>query len=285
MEKTIGNPLSWTAKALLSSGEKAAELTSHVASDRVDQPPVVQDIGVKDIGYALRRGFDDFGAFRSDVIGLCLVYPAIGLVLVAMSLQASTAALIFPLVSGFAILGPVAAVGMYEMSRLREAGKNPAWSDALFVFRAPSFGAVLAFGLYLVALFGAWLIVANGVYGQTVGTIETVGAMEFVRTTLNTPEGWTMMAVGIPLGGVFAVVALAMGLVTVPLLLDRDVGLPVAIGTSLRLVLRNPVTCAIWGGVIALSLAIAAVPFLLGLVIVVPVLGHSSWHFYRRAVG
>lgn len=284
MVNTIGNPLSWTAKAVLNSGEKAVELTSHVASDQARKPPVVNKIGMEDIRYAVKKGFEDLGAFRTDVMILCLLYPVIGLLLVAVSFRADMAPFAFPLLSGFAILGPIAAVGLYEMSRRRVEGLDASWSDALSVLRAPSVGAMLVFGVYLLVIFAAWLAAAGIIHAQTMGGIEARSPVEFFRNVLTTQEGLAMVAIGIPVGGVFAAIALAIGIVTVPLLLDRDVGLAAAIGTSLALVRRNPVTVGLWGAMIAVSLALAAVPFLLGLVLVMPVLGHASWHFYRRAV-
>jgi len=284
MVNTIGNPLSWAAKTAISGGEKAVELTQHVGSDRSKELPVVNKIGIEDIHYAVRKGVEDLGAFRSDVMILCLLYPVIGRLLVAISFRADMAPFAFPLLSGFAILGPIAAVGLYEMSRRREAGQDASWSDALAVLRAPSVGAMLVFGALLLVIFGLWLAVAGIIHAQTMGAIDTGSPVEFFRNVLTTQEGLTMIAIGVPVGGVFAAIALAIGIVTVPLLLDRDIGLAAAIGTSLALVRRNPVTVGVWGAIVAVSLALAAVPFLLGLILVMPVLGHASWHFYRRAV-
>ncbi len=284
MVKTIGNPLSWTAGAFVHGGSHLAEMTAHVGSERIDKPPVVRKIGMADIGYAIRHGIDDFATFRSDVIFLCLLYPVIGLAMVWMAFQNELVHHIFPLMSGFAILGPIAAVGLYELSRRREMGMEPTWGDALALIRAPSMGAVLVFGVYLLALFSVWMLTAHVIYLSTMASAQPTDALQFFRDAVMTESGQQMMLIGIPVGAAFAVVALSIGVVTVPLLLDRDVGVPVAIATSLKVVAKNPVVTLVWGAIIAVSLAVASVPFLLGLVVVMPILGHASWHLYRRAV-
>lgn len=284
MVKTIGNPLSWTAGAVVHGGSHLVDMTAHVGSERIDKPPVVKKIGMADLGYALRHGVDDFAAFRSDVIFLCLLYPVIGLAMVWMAFQNEMIHHIFPLMSGFAILGPVAAVGLYELSRRREMGLEPTWGNALALIRAPSMGPILVFGVYLLALFSVWMLTAHMIFLFTMAGEQPVNVLQFFRDAMTTAEGQRMMLIGIPVGAVFAALALAIGVVTVPLLLDRDVGVPVAIATSLKVMAKNPVVTCVWGGFIALSLAVASIPFLLGLVVVMPILGHASWHLYRRAV-
>ncbi len=284
MAKTIGNPLSWSAKALGRAGHHMADVAGHVPSDRALAPPEVRQIGMEDIRYALRQGLSDFAAFRSDVIFLCLVYPVIGLTMVWAASNAQMAPLIFPLVGGFALLGPVAALALYEMSRRREMELSATWGAALNLVRAPSIGAIVLLGLCLLGMFLGWLAAAYVIFLGTLGPELPTSSLAFLRETLTTGSGWTMILIGIPVGAVFAGIVLATSVVAFPLLLDRNVGVPVAVATSLRVTRANPGAIAIWGVVVAVSLMLASLPFFLGMVVVLPVLGHATWHLYRRAI-
>jgi uncharacterized membrane protein len=285
MAKTIGNPLSWGAQALGRGGHHLAEMADQVQGNAAAGPPVVCSIDGADIGLALRKGLEDFTFFRSDVMFLCLIYPVIGLTMVWAAFNAELAPFIFPMIAGFALLGPVAAIGLYELSRRREAGLPASWGDALNLIRSPSVGAIFLLGLYLLALFGAWMGTAYLIFLGTMGPDLPVSTIGFLRDVITTPEGWTMILLGIPAGAVFAGVVLSISIVAFPLLLDRQTGLALAVVTSLRVTRANPGAVILWGLIVAVSLAIAAIPFFLGLIVVMPVLGHATWHLYRRAIG
>ncbi|NRB16551.1 MAG: DUF2189 domain-containing protein [Rhodobacteraceae bacterium] len=285
MAKTIGNPLSWLFQH--------AETTSQHISASVDQMggetssdamPQVRRLQLSDLKYALKAGVEDFAACRSDAMFLVLFYPLIGVVMVVMGFSMNLLPLIVPMIMGFALIGPLAAVGLYEMSSRREAGFEPKWMDAFEVVRSPSFGAILMLGVYLAALFFVWMICANSVYTWTLGPESPTSLAAFVSDTFTTTAGWVMVTVGGGLGALFALAALAISVVSFPLLLDRHVGLPVAVVTSIRVLRASPVVTLTWGALIGTSLVIAAIPFLLGLVVVVPIFGHATWHLYRRAV-
>ena len=138
--------------------------------------------------------------------------------------------------------------------------------------------------LMLVATFVIWLSAAHGIWSATLGPEPPASIGAFVGDVFGTPAGWTMIAVGMAVGGMFAVAVLGVSLVSFPLLLDRKVGLPVAVVTSFRVVTENPRVSAIWGAIVAGSLAVGSIPAFLGLIVVLPVLGHATWHLYRRAV-
>jgi uncharacterized membrane protein len=251
---------------------------------RAASAPAIRRIGLADLRYALAKGWEDFGANRSDVIFLCVLYPLVGLLLAWLAAGNRMVPLLFPLAAGFTLVGPLAAVGLNEMSRRREQDGATSWVDAFGVLRAPSIGVIALLGLLLIELFLLWLLAAQAVYDLTLGPEPPASVAAFVRDVFTTGAGWAMIVVGIGVGFLFALAALMISVVSFPLLLDRNVGLDVAVGTSVRTVLANPGTMALWGLIVACGLVIGSLPFLLGLAVVLPVLGHATWHLYRRVV-
>jgi uncharacterized membrane protein len=247
-------------------------------------PPVVRRIGLGDLRQALREGARDFGACRTDVVFLCMLYPIAGLIISRFAFDYGMLPLIFPLVSGFALIAPLFGVGLYEMSRRRELGTATGWADAFAVVRSPAIGSIMALGLILVGLFGLWLAAANFIYTVTLGPDAPVSAIAFARDAVTTSQGWTMVVLGIGVGFLFALMVLAISVVSFPLLLDRNVGIRQAVATSFRAVRENPGAMAAWGLIIAAGLVIGALPLLVGLAIVLPILGHATWHLYRKVV-
>lgn len=245
----------------------------------------IRRIGFGDIGQALTSGLADFAANRTDVIFLCVIYPLVGLVLARLMSGYGVVPLLFPLASGFALVGPLAAVGLNEMSRRREQGAEVGWTDAFGVVRSPSIGGIIGLGLMLIAIFLLWLASAQAIYALTLGPEPPVSITAFVHEVVTTRAGWTMIVAGIGIGFLFALLTLAISVVSFPLLLDRDVRMETAIWTSVRAVAANPGPMAAWGLIVAAGLVVGSVPCLLGLVIVLPVLGHATWHLYRRVVG
>ncbi len=284
MVETIGNPISWTARVIGGVGHHLGGIAHALAGDPPERLPRVRRIGRADLFEALRLGLADFVALRSDVLGLCLFYPATGLALCWVAFSAAKLPLIFPLISGFALLGPLAAVGLYEMSRRREETGRASWADAFRVVAAPALGAIVVLGLFLVAGFALWLLVADGLYALTLGPAQPASAAAFLHDLFATPGGNLLIVLGVSTGFVFAATVLAASVVAFPLLLDRDVGLVVAVVTSVRVAARNPGAIAGWGAIVAGLLLLGSIPALLGLVVVIPVLGHATWHLYRRAV-
>ncbi len=282
----IQSPIAWIGdrldRAVHTVGSASDEDYWH--GDRHAGAVSVRRIGGSDLGHALTDGLADFAANRTDVIFLCVIYPLVGLVLARLASGYGVVPLLFPLASGFALVGPLAAVGLNEMSRRREAGAEVTWTDAFGVLRSPSIGGIVGLGLLLIAIFLLWLATAEAIYVVTLGLKAPVSIGAFAHDVFATKAGWTMIVLGVGIGFLFAVVTLAISVVTFPLLLDRDVKLETAIWTSIQAVAANPLPMAAWGLIVAAGLVIGSVPCLLGLVIVMPVLGHATWHLYRRVV-
>jgi uncharacterized membrane protein len=259
---------------------------SHILVGTTTNParPVVRHITPSDLYQSLARGIDDFTAMPSHAVFLCVVYPLLGIFLIGMTLGHATLPLAFPIAAGFALVGPIAAIGLYELSRRREAGLDSSSSHAFDVLHSPSLGAIVALGILLMAIFLIWLAVADAIYVANFGYGVPGSLRQFADQVLTTSAGWNLIFVGTGVGFLFAVLVLTIGAVSFPLLLDRDVGAAVALLTSIRVVVENPVTMALWGLIVAALLVIGSIPFLLGLTVVMPVLGHATWHLYRRAV-
>ena len=246
--------------------------------------PAIRRIAPSDLLHALRCGVDDFTAMPSHAVFLCVVYPIVGLVLIATTIGQAMLPLAFPIAAGFALVGPFAAIGLYELSRRREAGLDSNSTHAFDVVHSPSLGAILALGLLLMAIFLIWLAVAQATYVAFFGYHAPTSIGQFLSDVFTTRAGWGLIVVGTAVGFVFAAVVLTMSAVSFPLLLDRDVGAAVALFTSIRVVIANPATMALWGLIVAVLLVAGSLPLFLGLPVVMPVLGHATWHLYRRAV-
>jgi uncharacterized membrane protein len=284
---TIRNPIEWGMDQIRLTNVAVAT-TAHSASlsdENVGRPlPAVRRIGVADLRDALARGLDDFAAYRSDVIFLCLFYPVVGIVLGRLAFGYDMLPLLFPLASGFALIGPAAGIGLYEMSRRREQGAKGDFTDAFGVVRSPSFGGIVALVLMLIGIYLVWLVAADIVYQMTLGPEPPTSAATFLHDVLATKAGWMMIVVGCGVGFLFAALVLATSVVSFPLLLDRETSVYAAVATSLRAVVENPGPIALWGLIVAAGLLIGSIPLFLGLIIIMPVLGHATWHLYRKLV-
>ena len=280
----IRNPGEWGVDQLKLAGAMLGEAGHSLAGSEDGADIRVRRIGLADIRDALAKGLDDFAAYRSDVIFLCIIYPLAGLLLGWVAFNHRLLPLVFPLITGFALLGPVAALGLYEISRWREAGLPASWADAFGVVRSPALGAIVVLGFALLAIFLLWLAAAYKIFEITLGPEAPASLGALVHDALATGPGWTMILLGCGVGFLFAALVLSISVVSFPMLLDRDVGLYRALATSVQAVAANPVPMAAWGLVVAGGLFLGSLTLLLGLVIVMPVLGHATWHLYRKLV-
>ncbi len=246
--------------------------------------PAVAKITVADVFDALTLGVEDFLRKPSHYVFLCLLYPIAGAVMISWSAGQDLLPLVFPLMSGFALLGPLVAIGLYDMSRQIEAGEEPNWRQALEVRHTPAILSILAMAAYLFAIFIAWLLVARGLYDARFGVEDNLPLEVFISNVFYTDEGLRMMIMGDVIGFGFALLVLATSVVAFPLLLERDVGAVAAIDTSIRATLKNPIPVLFWGLIVAVMLFLGMIPFLAGLAVTMPILGHATWHLYRKLV-
>jgi len=267
---TIAQPgvdLRWPASAIWRAGE-----------------PAVHRIGLADLKEAVSKGYDDFNAMPTHAIFLGIIYAVLGLILFRLAFGYDVLPLVYPILTGFLLVGPFAAIALYELSRRREQGLDFSIERLSDVFRSPSIGAITRLGLVLLAIFVAWLIAAQTMYAQIMGGAEPASLGEFAEQIATTPAGHQMIVVGNTVGFAFALLVLVISVVSFPMLVDRDVSAGTAVRTSVRAVAANPLTMAVWGLFVALALVVGSLPLFFGLAVVFPVLGHATWHLYRRTV-
>lgn len=246
--------------------------------------PDIRTIGFEDLRGAMQRGWQDFMAMPTHLVFLALIYPIVGIMAALWTSGNNALPMLFPLASGFVLVGPLAAVGLYEISKRREQGQDVHWSDALEVRHSPALASIVAVGAWLLALFIAWLWVARTLYIALFGDVIPASLDSFLYSLPTNDAGWSLILAGNALGAIFALVALATTCVAFPMLVDRDVGAVAAVQTSVRAFMANPATMITWGIMVAIILAIASIPLFVGLAVALPVLGHATWHLYRRVV-
>jgi uncharacterized membrane protein len=262
-----GVDLRWPASAIWRPGE-----------------PAIRKIGLHDLKDALAKGIGDFMAVPTHVPFLCVFYPIVGLILFRVAFGYHLLPLVYPLLAGLALIGPVVAVGLYELSRRREQGREVSVGQLLEVHRSPSIGAIVRLGLVLLAIFVLWMTVARALYAQIFDGAVPASVAHFVEQVTTTAAGRELIVTGNAVGFLFALVVLAISVVSFPMLVDRDVGVATAVRTSIRAVIENPLPMAAWGLLVAGLLLIGALPFFFGLAVVFPILGHATWHLYRKVV-
>lgn len=248
------------------------------------QHPAIRRIAVSDVFDALRLGVQDFWDKPSHYVFLGLIYPIVGVFLITWTSGGNALQLIYPLLTGFALLGPFAALGLYEISRRQEQKLDTSWRHAFEIRHSPAMPAIAVLGIMLMALFVAWLLTAHALYAWIYGDMVPASIGAFVSEVLTTQRGWTLIVLGNLIGLAFALVALSTTVIAFPLLLDRDVGAYAAVATSARAILANPVPMLLWGVIVAAALLLGSLPLLVGLAVVLPVLGHATWHLYRKVV-
>ncbi|WP_196260478.1 DUF2189 domain-containing protein [Pelagibacterium limicola] len=256
-------------------------------SDNIDMTnPIdrVRPITFADLWDALRKGAADFWERPSHYVFLVVIYPVAGILLAVWTAGGNLFSLLYPIAAGFALIGPVAALGLYEISRRREQGLDDHPAYAFMVLKSPALGSIAVLGLMLAVCFAVWLMAADALYLYFFrhNPPETLSAL--IWATLTTPYGWGLLMWGNLIGFCFALFVLTTTVIAFPLLLDRGGDALRAINTSVRAVMASPFQFLTWGAIVAVLLFIGSLPLFVGLAIVLPILGHATWHLYRKAV-
>ncbi|NOG72663.1 DUF2189 domain-containing protein [Roseicella sp. DB1501] len=244
----------------------------------------IRRIGTADLRAALREGWQDFRSIPTQLMFLCVLYPIVGLVAARAFSGGDMVPLLWPLVAGLSLVGPVAAIGLYEISRRREAGEPVSWLTAFAVLRHPNLANIVMLGILVMVLFVAWVGVARWIWDHTLGELPVTSFGDVLNAAFTTPEGHRLLLLGNGAGFLFALLVLVLTVVSAPMLIDRRVGIGPAIQASIQACLANPGPMVLWGLIVAALLAIGSVPAFIGLAVVMPVLGHATWHLYRRLV-
>lgn len=240
-------------------------------------------LSIDDLRGALRQGWDDFTAKPTHVLFLVALYPVAGLLLATLAGRGDAIALVFPLVAGFALLGPLTAVGLYEISRRREAGETPRLADAVSVATGPAAGPVARIALTLAAIFTLWLTAADALWTSMMGAERPADLGALLGQVFSTSDGLRLILFGHLVGAAFAALALAVSMFSLPMVVAGERSAFAAMRASAQTVLANPGVCACWGLIVGGIMAVASAPFLIGLAVALPVLGHATWRLYRRA--
>ncbi len=257
------------------------------AADSAAREIPVRTLSSRDLNLSLREGWKDFLSMRGDLIFVGLLYPLIGAVTAAVALGSNFLQLFFPIAAGISLLGPIVAVGFYEMARREEAGLHSNWSHFFDVVKRPSADGLGAVAALLVLIFALWMAAAQGLYavlwGMTgMSPMDSIGA--FLSRLFTTPEGWALIIIGNLIGAGFAVLVLAISVVSLPMLVDCNIEARTAVGTSIRAFRANKRMMIRWGFTIAVLLVLGSIPLFIGLAVVLPWLGYSTWHLYTHVV-
>ena len=244
----------------------------------------VRQITSSDLNRSLSDGWRDFMEMRGDIIFLALLYPLIGIVAAIATLGGPLVPLFLPIAAGIGLLGPVVAVGFYEMARRRELGLHSNWPHFLDVRKRPSFDEISSVAGLLLTIFGLWLLAAGVLYVALFGWVEPASTRQFLTEVFTTERGWALILLGGIVGAVFAVIVLAVSVVSMPMLVDCNTTASSAVRTSIRAARANPGVMLRWGIIVALLLIAGSIPLFIGLAVVLPWLGYSTWHLYTRLV-
>jgi len=255
------------------------------ASQRARSKPIpVRTINDDDLRFALRQGYSDFGDLRGDLIFAGLIYTVLGLAAVVMTTSRPLMPFFYPVVAGVALLGPIAAVGFYELARRRESGDEVHWFNFIDVRKRPSVDDMGMVAGLLLVIFLAWLIAAGALYWLIFGWTTPTSIGGFLAMIFTTARGWMLIIAGAIVGVIFGWLVLALSVASLPMLVDCDVSASEAVSASWRAAHVNKREMIRWGVVVTALLVLGSIPLFVGLAFVLPWLGYSTWHLYTRLV-
>ena len=244
----------------------------------------IRPLTAEDLRWALAQGWDDFKVKRGDLILLPFIYPLIGIIASVFAFNTNLFPLIFPLVGGFALVGPIAAAGFYELARRREDKLDASWWHFLDPLKGRSRLPIATLTAVLIGLFLGWMMAADAIFTATLGTLDTATPENFLRNLFTTSQGLTMIVIGNLVGAIFAIVTLALAAFSFPMVVDKNIDGFGAMAVSVAAFRASPGAMIGWGVRVAVILALAALPLFIGLLVALPVLGYATWHLYTRAV-
>lgn len=245
--------------------------------------PVVRQVAAADVAEAVGQGLRDFQAM--PLLGLMFgaLYAAGGILIVLSLTAFGMVYLTYPLAAGFALIGPFVAIGLYEMSRRREKGEPVTLAAIWTTVRSRHEVGWMAF--VTLFIFIIWMYQVRLLIALILGINASFSSLQqFITVVLTTHEGLLFLAIGNAVGAALSLILFSLTLVSFPLLLDRDVDFVTAMVTSVRAVVMSPVPLIGWAAVIVVLLIVSSIPYFLGLLVTLPVLGHATWHLYRRIV-
>lgn len=244
----------------------------------------VRQINDQDLRWALKAGLDDFNAMRGDLLFAGVFYVLIGFVAAIVTTSSQLLPFLLPVVAGVGLLGPLAAVGFYEMARRREDGLHSNWRHFLDVAKSPSADDIVVVAVILLGIFGAWLMAAGILWVVLFGAATPASIPEFLTMVFGTSKGWILIALGSVIGAVFGWLVLSISIAAMPMLVDRAVPAGEAMRTSLRAVQANRGEMIRWGLIVSVLLVLGSIPLFIGLAFVLPWLGYATWHLYTRLI-
>jgi uncharacterized membrane protein len=242
-------------------------------------PPLqFRTMSLLDIKNALVLGWDDLRQSRTDALIIGAIFPLAGIIFAAAFVVQAFLPFVFPLLAGFALLGPLATLYFAALSRQREHDDE----SITILFREPRLKEIQRLAGTAIMIYLGWNLSAAIIYLFTLGSSNEAANAPFFTRVFTTSAGWELVIIGCAVGAIFAVVTLAISVISFPVVMDRPVTALQAVGISFQAMLRNPLFVLTWGAVVVAGLALGTVTCLLGMVVVLPVLGHATWHVYKR---
>lgn len=256
--------------------------TAGIAQPHAQIP--VRKISNKDVSAALRQGLDDFLAMRGDILFVGLLYPLIGIAAAVLTTNGPLMPFFFPVVAGVGLLGPVAAVGFYELARRREDGRESGWQHFLDVRRRPAVDDMGIVAGLLLAIFSLWLLAAGALYVAFFGWETPTSIAGFLSDVFGTARGWGLILSGLAVGAIFGWIVLAVSIASLPMLVDCNLNAAQAVSASWRAAHANKSELIRWGLIVVGLLVLGSIPLFIGLAFVLPWLGYATWHLYTRLI-
>ena len=244
----------------------------------------IRKVTDEDLRWALREGWGDFMAMRGDIVFAGLIYTFIGVAAVVMTTNGPLMPFFFPIVAGVALMGPVAAVGFYELARRREEGLESGWTHFVDVRKRPAVDDIGIVAGLLLLIFFLWLLAAGTLYALLFGWATPTSITGFFTEVLTTPRGWALIAAGLGIGAIFAWAVLAISVASLPMLVDCDLTASQAVSASWRAANANRPQMIRWGLTVVVLLVLGSIPLFVGLAFVLPWLGYATWHLYTRLI-